>query len=92
MDKVGLRQFLERVPPQDFRDSSDTMDFTDDRVRAAETPSTERWFQGVSCEYGTMKPTNYKSASNHFQSFRLQIGLAKKRVLDNFPIVTPVGG
>jgi hypothetical protein len=50
MDRVGVRQFLEIVPPQDFRDSSDTMDLTDDRVHAAETPLTDSWFQDVSCQ------------------------------------------
>jgi hypothetical protein len=46
MDRfIGVRQSLEIVPPPDFRDSSDTMPFTDDRVRAVETPLTERWFQ-----------------------------------------------
>jgi hypothetical protein len=46
----GVRKSLEIVLLQDFRDSCDEMDFTGERVQAAETPLTERWLQDESCE------------------------------------------
>jgi hypothetical protein len=49
MDENGVRQPLEIFPPQDFKGSFDAMVFTGESVHAAETPSTERLLQDVSC-------------------------------------------
>jgi hypothetical protein len=51
MDRFGVRQFLEIGLIRNFRLSSETMDFTEDRVRAVETPSTPTLL--MTCRPGT---------------------------------------